>query len=197
MGVCYNFNFFYNNVKLIFLKSLAIFVISLERVPQNYFLAKIASFKINHETLLRGVYLSRQDVTEHGDCLSTFDVRLTLPNREPALSPATLHAMEHLAATFLRNHPTWGPKIVYWGPMGCLTGSYLIVQGDYKSEDMLPLLRECFTFIANFTGDIPGATPRDCGNYSLMDLPQAREVANRFLEEVLNHPTEQNLNYPD
>lgn len=136
-------------------------------------------------------------MTEHGDCLSTFDVRLTLPNREPALSPATLHAMEHLAATFLRNHPTWRPGIVYWGPMGCLTGSYLIVQGDYKSEDMLPMLRECFTFIANFTGDIPGATPRDCGNYSLMDLSQACDVAKRFLEEVLNNPTKQNLNYPD
>lgn len=157
---------------------------------------KITSFTIDHNRLSRGVFLSRRDTTLSGDIITTFDVRMTEPNRQTPLSGAAIHAMEHLAATFLRNHPVWGERIIYWGPMGCLTGNYLIVSGDYSSEDMLPLLRETFGFIASFSGDIPGATPRDCGNYSFMDLDGARRAASDYLE-ILQNPAECNLVYPD
>lgn len=157
---------------------------------------KIASFTVNHLDLLRGVYVSRRDVTPSGDVLTTFDVRMTEPNRQPALSPQALHAMEHLAATFLRNHAEWGEKVVYWGPMGCCTGNYLILNGEYEPRDILPLLRETFNFIAGFEGEVPGATPRDCGNYSFMNLEDARAAARRYLDEVLASPTEANLVYP-
>ncbi len=157
---------------------------------------KITSFTIDHNRLSRGVFLSRRDTTSSGDIITTFDVRMTEPNRQTPLSGAAIHAMEHLAATFLRNHPVWGERIIYWGPMGCLTGNYLIVSGDYSSEDMLPLLRETFGFIASFSGDIPGATPRDCGNYSFMDLDGARRAASDYLE-ILQNPAECNLVYPD
>ncbi len=157
---------------------------------------KIASFTVNHLDLLRGVYVSRRDVTPSGDVLTTFDVRMTEPNRQPALSPQALHAMEHLAATFLRNHAEWGEKVVYWGPMGCCTGNYLILNGEYEPRDILPLLRETFGFIAGFEGEVPGATPRDCGNYSFMNLEDARAAARRYLDEVLASPTEVNLVYP-
>lgn len=157
---------------------------------------KIASFQVNHLTLNPGVYLSRRDVTPSGDVVSTFDVRLTAPNREPACDPAALHAMEHLAATFLRNHPQWASRIVYWGPMGCLTGNYLILAGDYKPADIIPLLAETFRFIAGFEGEIPGATARDCGNYSFMNLPEARRIAARFLH-LLDNITPDRLAYPD
>lgn len=157
---------------------------------------KIASFTVNHLDLLRGVYVSRRDVTPSGDVLTTFDVRMTEPNRQPALSPQALHAMEHLAATFLRNHAEWGEKVVYWGPMGCCTGNYLILNGEYEPRDILPLLRETFGFIAGFEGEVPGATPRDCGNYSFMNLEDARAAARRYLSEVLASPTEANLVYP-
>ncbi len=146
---------------------------------------KIASFTINHTCLEPGVYVSRRDVTPSGDTVTTFDVRMTRPNREPALSPQALHAMEHLAATFLRNHPVWRDRIVYWGPMGCCTGNYLLVQGSAESADILPLIRETMEFVASFEGEVPGATPRDCGNYSFMDLPAAREAARAFLAENL------------
>lgn len=157
---------------------------------------KIASFTVNHLDLLRGVYVSRRDVTPSGDVLTTFDVRMTEPNRQPALSPQALHAMEHLAATFLRNHAEWGEKVVYWGPMGCCTGNYLILNGEYEPRDILALLRETFGFIAGFEGEVPGATPRDCGNYSFMNLEDARAAARRYLDEVLASPTEANLVYP-
>lgn len=157
---------------------------------------KITSFTIDHNRLSRGVFLSRRDTTTSGDIITTFDVRMTEPNRQTPLSGAAIHAMEHLAATFLRNHPVWGDRIIYWGPMGCFTGNYLIVSGDYSSEDMLPLLRETFGFIASFSGDIPGATPRDCGNYSFMDLDGARRAASDYLE-ILQNPAECNLVYPD
>lgn len=158
---------------------------------------KIASFTINHLTLLRGIYVARQDTTPSGDIITTFDIRMTEPNRQPALSPQCLHAIEHLAATFLRNHPQWKDRIVYWGPMGCCTGNYLLVGGNWSSGDILPLMRETFRFIADFEGDIPGATPRDCGNYSFMDLSQAKEAAGKYLTEVLEHITPQQLAYPD
>lgn len=157
---------------------------------------KIASFTINHLTLLRGVYLSRRDTTPSGDVISTFDVRMTEPNRQPALSPEALHAMEHLAATFLRNHPQWAGKVVYWGPMGCCTGNYLLLSGSYTSRQILPLVIETMEFVAGFDGEVPGATPRDCGNYSFMDLAEARRCARQYLDQVLLCATDANLNYP-
>lgn len=158
---------------------------------------KIPSFTINHEKLLRGVYVSRCDYTPGGDCLTTFDVRLTEPNRMKPVSPEALHTIEHLAATFLRNNPEWKDKIVYWGPMGCCTGNYLIVQGKWEPEDILPLLKETFNFISNFEGDIPGATSKDCGNYLFNNLPEAKSVARTFLKDVLEVASIKNLRYPE
>lgn len=158
---------------------------------------KIASFTIDHTRLERGIFLSRRDTTPSGDVISTFDIRLTRPNREPAVDGAALHTIEHLAATFLRNHAQWAPRVIYWGPMGCLTGSYLLLSGEFASEDIVPLMRETFAFIADFEGDIPGATARDCGNYTYNNLPEAKRVARRFLDEVLAAPAHENLNYPD
>lgn len=135
-----------------------------------------------------GIYVSRKDSTPAGDVITTFDIRMTAPNRQPALSIPALHAMEHLAATFLRNHKEWGDKIVYWGPMGCCTGNYLLLNGDYESKDILPLIKETFEFIASFEGEVPGATPRDCGNYLLMSLPEAKMAAEAYLK-VLDSPT--------
>lgn len=157
---------------------------------------KIPSFTIDHIRLLRGVYVSRQDIVG-GEVVTTFDVRMKEPNREPALSPSAIHTMEHLVATFLRNHPVWADKIVYWGPMGCLTGNYLIVKGDVSSRDIVPLLRETFAFVASYEGEVPGATARDCGNHLLMNLSEARWEANKYLSEVLEKITDENLNYPE
>lgn len=157
---------------------------------------KIASFTIDHERLEPGIYVSRRDTTPAGDVITTFDIRMTRPNREPALTPKSLHAMEHLAATFLRNHAEWKDRIVYWGPMGCCTGNYLLVQGECSSRDILPLIRETMRFVAAFEGEVPGATSRDCGNYSFMDLDQAKKDARRYLD-VLDNATDVNLNYPE
>lgn len=155
---------------------------------------KIASFTVNHLDLKRGIYLSRRDVTPRGDVITTFDVRMSEPNRQAPIDGATLHAIEHLAATFLRNHPVWGSRIIYWGPMGCRTGNYLLLSGDYKPADVLPLLVETMKFIACYEGEIPGATPRDCGNYSYMNADNARREARRYLEEVLEGEAE--TSYP-
>lgn len=157
---------------------------------------KIPSFTIDHNRLLRGVYVSRRDTTPSGDVITTFDVRFTEPNRQPALTPRALHAMEHLAATFIRNHPQWGPRLVYWGPMGCCTGNYMIVQGELEPADVAPLLAETMRFIAAFDGDVPGATPRDCGNYSFMDLDAARRAAATFHDQVLMNLSPANTIYP-
>ena len=158
---------------------------------------KIASFTINHEVLEPGIYVSRKARPAGGDTVTTFDIRMTRPNREPALDPKALHAMEHLAATFLRNDPQWRDRVVYWGPMGCCTGNYLLLQGDLESRDILDLMRRTMRFIADFEGDVPGATPRDCGNYSYMVLPAAREAARKYLHEILENPSESNLHYPE
>lgn len=157
---------------------------------------KIASFTVNHLTLKRGVFLSRRDVTASGDVITTFDIRMSEPNRQAPLDGATLHAMEHLAATFLRNHPVWGSRVVYWGPMGCRTGNYLLLQGDWQPRDVLPLVVETMEFVARFEGEVPGASARDCGNYSYMNLDNARQEALRYLDEVLLKVTDENLNYP-
>ena len=156
---------------------------------------KIASFTINHLTLQRGIYLSRVDTTPSGDVISTFDIRMSEPNRQAPIDGATLHTIEHLAATYLRNHPQWADRIIYWGPMGCRTGNYLLVAGQYTPADILPLMIETMQFIACYDGDVPGATPRDCGNYSYMNLDNARLEARRYLD-VLNNATPANLNYP-
>lgn len=157
---------------------------------------KIPSFTIDHIHLLRGIYVSRKD-TVGGDTVTTFDIRMKEPNREPALGQGALHTIEHLAATFLRNHPVWADRILYWGPMGCLTGNYLLVKGDLASADIVELMKETFAFIASYEGDVPGATPRDCGNYLLQDLPMARWESSKFLHEVLERITEANLHYPN
>ena len=129
---------------------------------------KIPSFTINHNTLLRGIYVSRKD-TVGGDTVTTFDIRMKEPNREPALHPGALHTIEHLAATYLRNDAEWKDRIVYWGPMGCLTGNYLLMRGDLQPSDIVDLMRRTFRFVADFEGEIPGAAPQDCGNWLLHD----------------------------
>ena len=157
---------------------------------------KIASFTIDHNRLQPGIFVSRKDITPKGDVITTFDIRMTRPNREAALSPEALHAMEHLAATYLRNHPVWKERVVYWGPMGCCTGNYLLLSGEYTSKDILPLIKETMQFVADFEGEVPGATPKDCGNYSFMDLAEAKRIAEKYVNDILSNPTECNLNYP-
>lgn len=157
---------------------------------------KIPSFTINHNLLLRGIYVSRKD-TIGGDTVTTFDIRMKEPNREPALHPGALHTIEHLAATYLRNDPEWKDNIVYWGPMGCLTGNYLLMKGDLQPSDIMELMKRTFRFVAEFEGEVPGAAPKDCGNYLLHDLPMARLEARRYLEEVLERITDDNMVYPE
>ena len=157
---------------------------------------KIPSFTIDHTRLNRGIYVSRQDRV--GDeVITTFDVRMKLPNREPVLGQGAIHTIEHLAATYLRNNPEWKDRIIYWGPMGCLTGNYLIVKGDLTSRDVLPLMQQTFRFIADYEGEVPGTAPRDCGTYLLHDLPMARYESAKYLHEVLECATEENLQYPE
>ncbi|GFP74586.1 S-ribosylhomocysteine lyase [Clostridium fungisolvens] len=156
---------------------------------------KIASFTVNHLDLLPGVYVSRKDNFKDV-VLTTFDIRMTRPNLEPVMNTAEMHAFEHLGATFLRNHKTYASKTVYFGPMGCRTGFYIILEGDYESKDIVGLLTEMYQFVADFEGDIPGASARDCGNYLDMNLPMAKYLANKFLKEVLEVITEKNLVYP-
>lgn len=156
----------------------------------------IPSFTIDHLRLLRGIYVSRKD-TVGDQTVTTFDIRMTEPNRQPALSQTSIHTIEHLAATFLRNNEQWKDSIIYWGPMGCLTGNYLIMKGDLRSEDIVQLMRDTFSFIAGFEGEIPGAKARDCGNWTLHDLAQAKKDAAKYLEEVLIPIKAENLNYPE
>lgn len=157
---------------------------------------KIASFTINHLDLLRGVYISRKDYC--GDhCITTFDIRMKEPNREPVINNGELHAMEHLGATFLRNDPARSDEIVYFGPMGCRTGFYLLIKGEQTPADAMPLIIKLFTFMADFQGEIPGASARDCGNYLDMNLPMARYEAKKFLTEILNNIQPENMIYPE
>ena len=156
---------------------------------------KIPSFTINHEKLLRGIYVSRKDEVG-GEVITTFDIRMKEPNREPVMGAPELHTIEHLAATYLRNDAEWKDRVIYWGPMGCQTGNYLLLRGDLKSQDIVELMKRTFRFIADFEGEVPGATARDCGNHLLMNLPMARYEAKRYLE-LLDHITDANLTYPE
>lgn len=155
---------------------------------------KIASFTVNHLVLEPGIYVSRKDVFDN--CvLTTFDLRLTTPNKEPVLNTAENHTIEHIGATFLRNHEEWKNRIVYFGPMGCRTGFYLILHGDLSSRDILPLVTELFEFISSFEGEIPGAKAEECGNYLDQNLEMARWVAERYLNGTLKNIDESHLVY--
>ena len=157
---------------------------------------RIASFQVDHIRLNRGIYVSRIDEI-NGNYLTSFDIRMKLPNREPVINIAELHTMEHLGATFLRNHTVWKEKIVYFGPMGCRTGFYLILKGKLESKDIVDLIKELYKFMAEFKGNIPGATAIECGNYLDQNLPMANYEAKKYLEETLENLGEENLNYPD
>ena len=157
---------------------------------------KITSFTIDHIKLQPGVYVSRKDPVG-GTVVTTFDIRMTSPNEEPVMNTAELHTIEHLAATFLRNHKEFGPKMIYWGPMGCRTGNYLLLNGDYESKDIVPLMIETFEFIRDFEGEVPGASAKDCGNYLDMNLPMAKYLAKKFLNEVLYDIKPDRLVYPE
>ena len=157
---------------------------------------KIASFTIDHIKLEPGVYVSRTESVGNS-IVTTFDIRMTAPNREPVMNTAEMHAMEHLGATFLRNHKDFGSKIVYFGPMGCRTGFYLLLAGEYTSAQVVPLLTEMYEFIRDFQGDIPGACPKDCGKYLDMNLPMANWLARRFLENTLYSIDQAHLVYPE
>ena len=157
---------------------------------------KIASFTVNHLTLLPGIYVSRNDHIGT-ETVTTFDIRMTRPNFEPVMNTAEVHTIEHLGATFLRNHKEYADKTVYFGPMGCRTGFYLILSGDYASGDIVDLVKELFVFMRDFKDEVPGAAARDCGNYLDMNLPMANYLADKFYKEVLCHLTEERLNYPE
>ena len=146
---------------------------------------KIASFTVDHIRLRPGLYVSRKDWVG-AEIVTTFDLRVTSPNDEPVMNTAEIHTVEHLAATYLRNDPVWKDKVLYFGPMGCRTGFYLLVAGDYTSEDVLPLVKACFAFIAGFDGDVPGASPKDCGNYLDMNLPMAKYWGKRYTKLLEN-----------
>ena len=157
---------------------------------------KIASFTIDHEKLMCGVYVARLDKVG-SESVTTFDMRMRKPNREPVMDVPTMHTIEHLGATFLRNHTVWKEEILYFGPMGCRTGFYLLVKGERNSSNIMELLSTMFGFIADFTGDIPGATAVQCGNYLDQNLSMARYEAKRFLEETLTNIREENMYYPE
>ena len=156
---------------------------------------KIASFTIDHIKLQPGLYASRKD-TIGAECITTFDLRITSPNEEPVMSTGGIHAMEHLGATYLRNNELWKDHVIYFGPMGCRTGFYLLLAGDLSSEAILPLVTGCFKFIAGFEGEIPGASAKDCGNNTDMDLPVARAWAERYYALLRTIP-EDRLVYPE
>lgn len=157
---------------------------------------KITSFTIDHIRLVPGLYVSRKD--RAGDAvITTFDIRMTNPNEEPVMNTAEVHTIEHLGATFLRNHEKYKDQVLYFGPMGCRTGFYLLLAGDFGSRDIVPLMKEMFEFIASYEGEIPGASARDCGNYLDMNLPMARFLAKKYLSDVLTDIQDSQLYYPE
>lgn len=157
---------------------------------------KITSFTIDHIRLLPGVYVSRKD-TVGQETITTFDLRMTSPNDEPVMNTAEVHTIEHLGATFLRNHKDYGSKTIYFGPMGCRTGFYMLLAGDYRSKDIVPLVTQMFEFIRDYRGEVPGASPMDCGNYLDMNLNMANYLAERYLEQVLYNISDERLTYPE
>ena len=157
---------------------------------------KITSFTINHLVLEPGIYVSRVD-NYGGSSITTFDLRMTAPNKEPVMNNAEMHTIEHLGATFLRNDPEWSDKVVYFGPMGCRTGFYMLLAGDLISRDVVDLVTRMYEFIRDFQGDIPGASARDCGNYLDQNLPMANWLAKRYLDNTLYNITENHLVYPE
>ena len=157
---------------------------------------KITSFTINHILLQPGIYVSRKDLAGETP-VTTFDIRMTSPNEEPVMNTAEVHTIEHLAATFLRNHKSYKDKTIYFGPMGCRTGFYLLLAGDYKSSDIVPLMIEMFEFMRDYKGEVPGASPKDCGNYLDMNLPMANFLSGRFLDNVLYKIDNSRLVYPE
>lgn len=156
---------------------------------------KIASFTVNHIDLLRGIYVSRKDYIGK-EVITTFDLRWKRPNIDKVMGTAEMHAIEHLGATFLRNHEKEKDNIIYFGPMGCRTGFYLLMKGDLESKNVVELIKELLIFVKSFEGEIPGASPRDCGNCEDMDLSLAKYEATKYLEEVILNIGEENLNYP-
>lgn len=156
---------------------------------------KIASFTIDHIKLQPGLYVSRKDKIG-AETVTTFDLRITSPNDEPVMNTAEIHAMEHLGATYLRNDPQWSDRVIYFGPMGCRTGFYLLLAGDLTSEEILDLMKNCFRFMAQYNGEIPGASAKDCGNYLDLNLPMANFWAKRYLN-LLENITPDRLTYPD
>lgn len=160
---------------------------------------KIESFQVNHELLKRGLYVSRKDYdnTTNEVMATTFDIRMKEPNREPVMNIAEVHTIEHLGATFLRNHPIYKKETIYFGPMGCRTGFYVIFKGDLTSKDVLGIITEMFDFISKYEGDVPGADPMSCGNYLDQNLPMAKYEAKKYLDNTLNNISEENLVYPN
>ena len=156
---------------------------------------KIASFTVNHLTQLPGVYVSRVDRIG-AEAVTTFDLRMTAPNREPVMNTAEVHTIEHLGATFLRNEPRWRNRVIYFGPMGCRTGFYLLLAGELSAREVLPLVTDCFRFIRDYRDAVPGASPRDCGNYLDMNLSMANYLADRYVR-VLEQITPERLTYPE
>lgn len=156
---------------------------------------KITSFTIDHIKLQPGLYVSRKDRVG-AETVTTFDLRLTKPNDEPVMNTAEVHTIEHLAATYLRNDPAWKDRVLYFGPMGCRTGFYLLLAGDYSSADIVPLVRDCFRFIRDYRGQVPGADPKDCGNYLDMNLGMANYWGARYTA-LLEHIKADRLVYPE
>ena len=165
-------------------------------ISGGIYMKKITSFTIDHIKLVPGVYVSRKDPVGN-EIITTFDLRMTSPNDEPVMNTAEMHTIEHLAATFLRNHKEFGTKIIYFGPMGCRTGFYLLLAGDYESKDIVNLMIELFQFIADFDDEVPGASAKDCGNYLDMNLPMAKYLAKKYLNDVLLNITDVQLYYPE
>ncbi|MBQ3889995.1 MAG: S-ribosylhomocysteine lyase [Lachnospiraceae bacterium] len=157
---------------------------------------KIASFTIDHIKLQPGVYVSRKDKVG-SEVITTFDLRMTSPNEEPVMNTAEVHTMEHLGATFLRNDPEWKDRVIYFGPMGCRTGFYMVLAGDLTSKDVVDLVTRMYKFMADFEGDVPGASPKDCGNYLDMNLNMAKYLAKKYVKEVLTNIKEDRLVYPE
>lgn len=157
---------------------------------------KISSFCVDHNKLLKGLYVSRKDLLANNETLTSFDIRMKEPNREPVMSTKAMHSLEHLGATWLRNHGEWENKIIYFGPMGCRTGFYLILRGDLNSEDILPLIQNLFKDISNWSEEIPGVSAIECGNYKDHDLEEAKKEAKLYYEKVLLVAGKENLNYP-